>query len=175
MTVFENVTKNSSWIKRFLVVPNFASKRCLNLFFKGFLCSEVFFGFLWKNRKSARKVSSMQGCFENSNMQWEKLEKLRKVKWWKVNMRYVPIYLRQGLVILSLTSGTFLLHWLPLFGSSWRIGRGRVCNLTPHLLGCLYRSVVVGSWLGDVASAFSCVLGPDLMLTIEHCSFLGWN
>ena len=117
----------------------------------------------------------MQGCFENSNMQWEKLEKLRKVKWWKVNMRYVPIYLRQGLVILSLTSGTFLLHWLPLLGSSWRIGRGRVCNLTPHLLGCLYRSVVVGSWLGDVASAFSCVFGPDLMLTIEHYSFLGRN
>jgi len=25
----------------------------------------------------------MQGCFENSNMQWEKLKKLRKVKWWK--------------------------------------------------------------------------------------------
>ena len=29
-------------------------------------------------------------------------------------MRYVSIYLRQGLVILSLTSGTFLLLWLPL-------------------------------------------------------------
>ena len=83
MPVFENVTKNSSWIKRFLVVPNFASKRCLNLFFKGFLCSEVFFGFLWKNRKSARKVSSMQGCFKISNMQWEKSKKSREVKWWK--------------------------------------------------------------------------------------------
>ena len=35
--------------------------------------------------------------------------------------------------------------------------------------------VVVGSWLGDVASAFSCVLGLDLMLIIEHCSFLGRN
>ena len=62
-----------------------------------------------KNRKSARKVSSMHECFENSNMQWEKSEKSRKVKWCKVNMRYVPIYLRQGLVVLSLTSGTFLL------------------------------------------------------------------
>ena len=33
--------------------------------------------------------------------------------------------------------------------------------------------VVVGSWSGDVTSALSYVLGPDLMLTIEHCSFLG--
>ena len=36
-----------------------------------------------ENRKGARKVSSMQGCFENSNMQWGKSKKLRKVKWWK--------------------------------------------------------------------------------------------
>ena len=34
-------------------------------------------------KKSARKVSSMQGCFENSNMQWEKSKKSREVKWWK--------------------------------------------------------------------------------------------
>ena len=33
-----------------------------------------------KNRKSARKVSSMQGYFENSNMQWEKLKKIEKRK-----------------------------------------------------------------------------------------------
>ena len=33
-----------------------------------------------KNRKGARKVSRMQGCFENSNMQWEKSKKSRKVK-----------------------------------------------------------------------------------------------
>ena len=33
-----------------------------------------------KERKSARKVSSMQGCFENSDMQWEKSKKLRKAK-----------------------------------------------------------------------------------------------
>ena len=129
----------------------------------------------FENRKSARKVSSMHECFENSNMQWEKPKKSRKAKWWKVNMRYVPIYLQHGLVVLSQTSRTFLLFWLPLFSSSWRIGRGRVCNLTPHLLGCLYRSVVVGSWLGDVTLSLSCVLGPDLMLIIEHCSFLGWN
>jgi len=35
--------------------------------------------------------------------------------------------------------------------------------------------VVVGLDSGDVILAFSCVLGPDLMLTIEHCSFLGQN
>ena len=60
-----------------------------------------------KGRKSARKVSSMHECFENSNMQWEKLKKSREIKWWKVNMRYVPIYLQQGLVILSLMMGPF--------------------------------------------------------------------
>ena len=59
--------------------PNFASKRCSNLFFKGFSCSEIFLDFCEK-QKSARKVSSMQGCFENSNMQWEKSKKSRKVK-----------------------------------------------------------------------------------------------
>jgi len=38
------------------------------------------FEFFCENRKSARKVSSMHECFENSNMQWEKSKKLRKVK-----------------------------------------------------------------------------------------------
>ena len=33
-----------------------------------------------KIRKSARKVSSMQECFENLNMQWEKVEKVEKSK-----------------------------------------------------------------------------------------------
>ena len=33
-----------------------------------------------KNRKGARKVSSMQEFFENSNMQWEKSKKSRKAK-----------------------------------------------------------------------------------------------
>ena len=31
-----------------------------------------------KERNSARKVSSMQGCFENLNMQWEKSKKIEK-------------------------------------------------------------------------------------------------
>ena len=62
-----------------------------------------------------------------------KIEKVEKIKMVKVNMRYIPIYLRQGLVVLSLTTGTFLLLWSPLFGSSWRIGRGWTCDITPHL------------------------------------------
>ena len=33
-----------------------------------------------ENQKSARKVSSMQECFENSNMQWEKSKKVKKCK-----------------------------------------------------------------------------------------------
>ena len=40
--------------------------------------------------------------------------------------------------------------WLPLFGSSWRIGRGRACDLTP-LLPCTPSSGSCGRrsfWLG---------------------------
>ena len=33
-----------------------------------------------ENGKSAREVSSMQECFENSNMQWEKSKKVEKSK-----------------------------------------------------------------------------------------------
>ena len=33
-----------------------------------------------RSTKSARKVSSMQGCFENSNMQWEKSKKIKESK-----------------------------------------------------------------------------------------------
>ena len=38
------------------------------------------FGFFVKNRKGDRKVSSMQECFENSKLQWEKSKKSRKAK-----------------------------------------------------------------------------------------------
>ena len=79
------------------------------IIFQRILTLETFFWIFVKDRKSARKVSSKYECFENSNMQWEKSKKSRKVKWWKVNMRYVPIYLRHGLVILSLMSGPFRL------------------------------------------------------------------
>ena len=79
-----------------------------NYFSKDFNARKYFWIFV-KDGKIARKVSSMHECFENSNMQCEKLKKSRKAKWWKINMRYIPIYLRQGVVVLSLTSGTFLL------------------------------------------------------------------
>ena len=39
-----------------------------------------YFWFFVKNRKSARKVSSMHECFENSNMQWEKSKKIERNK-----------------------------------------------------------------------------------------------
>ena len=91
-------------------------------------------------------------------------------------MRYIPIYFRQWLVVLSLISGTFLLLCLTFLGSSWRIGRGRACDLTPHLLCCLCRSGGCRILIGRRCSGFFfCVLGLDLMLTIEHCSFLGRN
>jgi len=48
-------------------------------FSKDFHAQKYFWVFV-KVRKGARKVSSMHGCFENSNMQWEKSKKLRKVK-----------------------------------------------------------------------------------------------
>jgi hypothetical protein len=59
--------------------PNFASKDVQNYFSKDFHARKYFWIFV-KERKSARKVSSMQECFENSNMQWEKSKKLRKEK-----------------------------------------------------------------------------------------------
>ena len=65
-------------------------------------------------------------------------KKSRKAKLWRVNMRYVPIYLRQGLVVLSLTSGTFLLRDLPLVALSWRSGRRRaLLHHLPYLPGFL--------------------------------------
>ena len=62
--------------------PNFVLKDVQNYFSKHFHARNFFWIFV-KDRKSARKVSSMQGCFENSNMQWEKSKKSRKAKWWK--------------------------------------------------------------------------------------------
>ena len=37
-----------------------------------------------KNRKGARKDSSMQWCFENSNMQWENFKSQEKQIWRKI-------------------------------------------------------------------------------------------
>ena len=83
LTARAQCPSNGQKLFKFWCRPNFASKRCLNLFSKGFSCSELFLDFC-ENRKGARKVSSMQGCFENSNMQWKKSKKKsREVKWWK--------------------------------------------------------------------------------------------
>ena len=43
------------------------------------MLENIFFDFC-ENGKSARKVSSMQECFENSKLQWEKSKKSRKAK-----------------------------------------------------------------------------------------------
>ena len=97
-------------------------------------------------------------------------------------MRYVPIYLRQGLVILSLTSSTFLLLQLPLFSSSWRIGRGRTRDLTPHLLcmssllSCGHRSLWLGFWCIPKCLPFIILWVQDALLFLlleseEHVLF----
>jgi len=48
-------------------------------FSKDFHARKYFWIFV-KERKSSRKVSSMQGCFENSNMQWENRKSREKQK-----------------------------------------------------------------------------------------------
>jgi hypothetical protein len=50
---------------------NFVSKDVQNYFSKDYDAQKYFWNF-YEKRKSARKDSSMQGCFENLNMQWEK-------------------------------------------------------------------------------------------------------
>ena len=91
-------------------------------------------------------------------------------------MRYVLIFLQHGLIILSLTSGTFLLLHLPLVVLSWRSRRRRTLNLSPHFLRsspfglCGHRFLI-----GRSHFDFSCVLGLDFVLIIEHCSILGRN
>ena len=53
------------------------AKLCLERFSKDFNAQKIFL-FFYKNRKGARKDSSMHWCFENSNMQWENFQKSRK-------------------------------------------------------------------------------------------------
>ena len=74
-------------------------RKDVQIYFPKDFHARKYFWIFVKVRKSARRVSSMHECFENSNMQWEKLKKSRKAKWWRVNNGYVAIYLRQGLVI----------------------------------------------------------------------------
>src|SRR6185503_18396131 len=83
-------------------------------------------------------------------------KKLRKEKLWRVVMRYVPIYLRQGLVVSSLMSGTFLLLCLPLLGSSWRIGEDELVTLRHTFFARLFLDrVVVGPCGGDSGASQS--------------------
>ena len=58
-------------------------RKDVQIYFSKDFDARKYFWIFVKNRKSARKVSSMYECFENSNMQWEKLKKSREVKWWK--------------------------------------------------------------------------------------------
>ena len=44
--------------------PNFASKRCSNLFFKGFSCSEIFLDFCGKNKKVLEKFLVCRGVLK---------------------------------------------------------------------------------------------------------------
>ena len=44
--------------------PNFASKRCSNLFFKGISCSEIFLDFCEKNRKVLEKFVACKGVLK---------------------------------------------------------------------------------------------------------------
>ena len=59
---------------------NFASKDVRIYFSKDFNARKYFWIFV-KNGKSARNVSSMHECFENSNMHWKNGKKSRKAKW----------------------------------------------------------------------------------------------
>ena len=59
--------------------PNFALKDFQKYFSsKDFNAQKIFLDFC-KNRKGVRKDSSMQWCFENSNMQWEKSKKSKEI------------------------------------------------------------------------------------------------
>ena len=88
-----------------------------------------------KNRKSARKVSSMHECFRNSNMQWEKSKKSRKAK--VVESKYgictdLPSARARH---FESDERDLSLALIPLFGLSWRNGQRRSCDLMPHLFG----------------------------------------
>jgi hypothetical protein len=55
-------------------------RKDVQIYFSRDFHARKYFWIFVKNRKGARKVSNMQGCFENSNMQWEKSKKSRKAK-----------------------------------------------------------------------------------------------
>ena len=51
LTARAHCPSNGHKLFRLWCRPNFASKRCSNLFFKGFSCWEIFLVFLWKTEK----------------------------------------------------------------------------------------------------------------------------
>jgi hypothetical protein len=50
------------------------SRKMFKFIFQRILMLKKYFWIFIKIEKGARKDSSMQGCFENLNMQWEKLK-----------------------------------------------------------------------------------------------------
>ena len=59
--------------------PNFASKDVQNYFLKDFHARKYFWVFV-KERKVLEKFLACMGVLENSNMQWKKSKKIKKIK-----------------------------------------------------------------------------------------------
>ena len=68
-----------------------------------------YFWIFVKTEKVLEKILACNGVLKIQICNGKNFKSREKQNWWKANMRYVPIYLRQGLVVLSLTSETFLL------------------------------------------------------------------
>ena len=90
-------------------------------------------------------------------------------------MRYVPIYLRQGLVILSLTSGTFLLldyHCLARPGELDEDELATLCHI--FFARLFFDRVVVGLGSWDSGASQSACPSSSYWFSL-HCSFLCLN
>jgi len=96
-------------------------------------------------------------------------------------MRYVPIYLRQGLVIFGLMSGTFILHWLPLSACPGELDKDKFATFR-HIFFArlLLDRVVIGLDGGDsgqsqsACPSSSCwfrVCCSSLCLNLKNMSF----
>ena len=54
------------------------------------------------------------------------------------------------------------------------VDEDKLSTLRHTFFDCLlFDQVVIGSFLGEDSSVSSCTFGPDMLLLIEHCSFLG--
>ena len=71
-----------------------------------------------KNRKSARKVSSTHECFENSNMQWGKTEKVEESRMVKSKYEIRTDLPSARARHFESDERDLSPAWLPLFGSS---------------------------------------------------------